>query len=319
MDYQLFICHASEDKEGFVRPLAESLKRHGVRVWYDEHSLGLGDSLRESIDHGLTNSTYGLVVLSAAFFKKRWAQRELNGLVAREMAEGRKIVWPIWLNIDSSTIVQYSPPLADVVGIQHGVDLESTVRAILDRLAWDDPFKIVSGRELIKILDRNGARAEWTLEKTIIVNRAPLHFLETRATADGTIIPVRSSPGVIEHERTEGGVKLVVTKFSPPIMPGMTVTNSITFDAIEMFRFRLAEGSVVPSLPYEFFDVEVELPEPNLPSRIDVYKKVSGRKVALPGLCVNSDRTRFSVRFIKPEVGFQHTLAWTWEVESPRD
>ena len=131
MDHQLFICHASEDKDAFVRPLAEALKRHGVRVWYDEHSLALGDSLRESIDQGLTSSTYGLVVLSPAFFKKRWAQRELNGLVAREMAEGRKIVWPIWLNIDSSMIVQHSPPLADVLAIQHGGDLENTVRAIL--------------------------------------------------------------------------------------------------------------------------------------------------------------------------------------------
>ena len=88
-DYDVFISHASEDKENFVRPLATKLINKGLRVWYDELSLSVGDSLRKSIDAGLTKSQYGLVVLSSAFFSKNWTQYELNGLVSREM-EGTK-------------------------------------------------------------------------------------------------------------------------------------------------------------------------------------------------------------------------------------
>jgi hypothetical protein len=40
-----FICHASEDKEEFVRPLAEALEKEYQRVWYDEYVLRLGDPL----------------------------------------------------------------------------------------------------------------------------------------------------------------------------------------------------------------------------------------------------------------------------------
>ena len=39
----VFVCHASQDKDGFVRPLAEALRRLGVTVWYDEFSLAIGD------------------------------------------------------------------------------------------------------------------------------------------------------------------------------------------------------------------------------------------------------------------------------------
>ena len=40
--YDIFISHASEDKDAIVRPLATILERLSVRVWYDEFSLQLG-------------------------------------------------------------------------------------------------------------------------------------------------------------------------------------------------------------------------------------------------------------------------------------
>lgn len=45
----MFISHASEDKEDFVRPLAETLQQLGVNVWYDEFTLKVGDSLRQKL------------------------------------------------------------------------------------------------------------------------------------------------------------------------------------------------------------------------------------------------------------------------------
>ena len=109
MLHNVFICHASEDKDDFVRPLAEILKTHHLDVWYDEFTLIVGDSLREAIDRGLANSKFGIVVLSPHFFRKRWPQRELNGLVAREIAEGRRVVLPVWHCIDRDAIIRHSP------------------------------------------------------------------------------------------------------------------------------------------------------------------------------------------------------------------
>ncbi|WP_442481378.1 TIR domain-containing protein [Aeoliella sp. SH292] len=112
VSFDLFISHASEDKDDFVRPLAEALSAAGLKVWYDEFSLSLGDSLRKSIDHGLANSRFGLVVLSSAFFAKNWTQYELNGMVSREM-EGEKVILPLWHKVTKNEVMRFSPTLVD--------------------------------------------------------------------------------------------------------------------------------------------------------------------------------------------------------------
>lgn len=115
-EYDFFISHATEDKENFVRPLAEKLKSLGLRIWYDEFQLKVGDSLRRSIDNGLRNSKYGIVVLSSSFFSKNWTQYELDGLVSKEM-NGIKVILPIWHKVMKDEVMQYSPTLADKVAL----------------------------------------------------------------------------------------------------------------------------------------------------------------------------------------------------------
>lgn len=58
--WDLFISHAVEDKKSFVEPLALALSRFGLKVWYDDYTLKIGDSLSRSIDEGLAHSKYGL-------------------------------------------------------------------------------------------------------------------------------------------------------------------------------------------------------------------------------------------------------------------
>ncbi|MGY3484442.1 hypothetical protein ACVW1C_002325 [Bradyrhizobium sp. USDA 4011] len=117
--WDIFISHASEDKDGFVRPLAHALQGVGVKVWYDELSLKLGDSLSRSIDKGLAQSRYGVVILSAAFMRKAWPEYELRGLVAREIG-GHSVILPIWFGVDHEDVLAFSPPLADKVAVKTG-------------------------------------------------------------------------------------------------------------------------------------------------------------------------------------------------------
>ncbi len=111
-EYDVFISHASEDKDEVVRPLAHSLKAGGLKVWYDEFALRIGDSLRRKIDKGLARSRFGVVVLSQSFFQKGWPNYELDGIVTRAVT-GEQIILPIWHNISKSEVIEYSPSLAD--------------------------------------------------------------------------------------------------------------------------------------------------------------------------------------------------------------
>jgi hypothetical protein len=130
MSWDAFICHASEDKENFVRPLANELRNKGLVIWYDEFTLQVGDSLRGSIDKGLAESGYGIVVLSPDFFRKRWPQQELNGLAAREIKE-RKVILPIWHNISLDEVASYSPMLADRIATRSSDGLPRVVGELL--------------------------------------------------------------------------------------------------------------------------------------------------------------------------------------------
>jgi hypothetical protein len=110
--YDVFISHASEDKEDVARPLAEALQVRGFSVWYDDFSLRMGDSLRRSIDRGVARSRFGVVILSPNFFRKNWTQYELDGLVTRTMADQQHIL-PIWHEVTKQEVIDYSPSLAD--------------------------------------------------------------------------------------------------------------------------------------------------------------------------------------------------------------
>lgn len=112
--FDVFISHASEDKDEVVRPLAQALRDQGLAVWYDEFELRIGDSLRRKIDSGLANSRFGIVVLSDAFFRKGWPNHELDGLVAMSVG-GEQAILPIWHKISKAEVVRYSPSLADRV------------------------------------------------------------------------------------------------------------------------------------------------------------------------------------------------------------
>ncbi len=119
--WDVFISYASEDRP-LAQELADALEEEGLKVWYDETVLKLGDSLRRSIDRGLAESRYGLVILSPAFFAKSWTQYELDGLVTRDLVT--KTILPVWHNVDRKLVARYSPTLADRVAVstEHGLD-----------------------------------------------------------------------------------------------------------------------------------------------------------------------------------------------------
>lgn len=119
-EYDVFISHSSADKDDFVRPLATELQNLGIKVWYDEFELKLGDSLRRSIDHGLINSRYGIVVLSSSFFKRDWTNYELDGFVNKEM-NGMKVILPIWHKVSKDEVQKFSLSLADKVALNSSI------------------------------------------------------------------------------------------------------------------------------------------------------------------------------------------------------
>jgi hypothetical protein len=132
-EYDVFISHASEDKE-FVKKLVDAIHKEGIKVWYDTREIVWGDDLRSTIDRGLSKSKYGIVVFSKYFLgKKKWTQYELNALFAREDL-GKKIVLPIWHNISRADLLEYGPAWADRVAKRSDKDSIEEIVSELKKL-----------------------------------------------------------------------------------------------------------------------------------------------------------------------------------------
>ena len=156
--YDVFISHASEDKDSLVRPLATLLEQLSVKVWYDEFSLKIGDSLSAAIDKGLQDSRYGLVILSKAFLTKRWTDYEYRSLITRQVA-GEKVLLPLWYGINTEEVRNYSLYLADIKALPISQDnLELVVPAIL-QVVRPDVWQEMRMRSVLHKLISKGTHA----------------------------------------------------------------------------------------------------------------------------------------------------------------
>lgn len=165
IEFDVFISHAYEDKDTFVRPLAEALIARNLRPWYDEFTLRPGDSLRRSIDHGLLTSQAGVVVLSPAFFGKRWTNYELDGLVQLAAGDPNQVAGagsggrliPVWHEVDADDVARYSPSLANLVALQSRDGVEVVAERIRAALRPAGSALLFAHAELTEL----GAPLNW--------------------------------------------------------------------------------------------------------------------------------------------------------------
>lgn len=258
MPWDAFISHASEDKEVFVRPLASALAENGLEVWYDDFELRVGDSLLESINRGLAESDYGIVILSPAFFEKQWPQRELAGLVARETGE-HKIILPVWHDIGVEEIRRRSPILADRKAARSESGLEQVVRDLLrviratpitvpgtraprveDKL-WEDPLAPLTLDNLMAYSRSKDNDFDWR-------SHSQIHYALLRRLCVNTMAQLREA---IEDEESRAAIAEMYARLldREPDWAGIFAHQPLVF--MEGFRgLAFVEQSILASAEY---------------------------------------------------------------------
>jgi hypothetical protein len=131
----LFICHASEDKPDFVRPLAQHLVKSGAIIFYDEFSIKLGDSLSTKINEGLTVSRNAVLVLSKYFFEKPWTNAELQAVFQRRLS-GEMRLLIVYHGVSHDEVRQRYPLLADIKAVNSSDGIHEVARQIFDAIEF---------------------------------------------------------------------------------------------------------------------------------------------------------------------------------------
>ena len=137
-DYDVFVSHATEDKESFSDEFVSILQqKFNLNVWYDAVSIKWGDSIRTEIDKGLKKSKFGVVILSRSYISKYWTNYELEGLFQRE-SNGGKLILPIWHNITKQEVQRFSPSLAGKMAMNTAIMTPDEIAEKLNELLSDE-------------------------------------------------------------------------------------------------------------------------------------------------------------------------------------
>ena len=81
--YDAFVSYSARDKTR-VRPVAEALRSAGLRVWFDEWSIGYGTEILLEVERGLTQARTLVQFLSVEALKSDWVTLERNSVMFRD-------------------------------------------------------------------------------------------------------------------------------------------------------------------------------------------------------------------------------------------
>lgn len=153
--WDAFVCYASEDRETVARPLATFLTDLGLRVWYDEMELRVGDRLRRKVDAGLARCRFGVVIFSESFFGKHYPESELDGLAQREQ-DGRDLILPVWHDVDVEVVRRHSLRFADRVALKWQDGIATVAAGLLEVIAPDLLQDVIErDQELTEYVDQS--------------------------------------------------------------------------------------------------------------------------------------------------------------------
>ena len=116
--YDVFISHANKDKLSYVNDLNKVIKQLGINVFYDTDVLSWGDDFKQVLLKGTAESEFAIIVISKNFFGREWTERELNEFLARQYANGQKIILPLLYGITVDELKSQYPTLGNIQAIK---------------------------------------------------------------------------------------------------------------------------------------------------------------------------------------------------------
>lgn len=136
--YDVFLCHAWDDRRETAKELNDALERVGVSVWFSENAVRLGSNLMREIDKGLSKSRAGLVLVTKSFIKRIKAEgvadKELSALLARDL------LVPIVHGVTYDDLREESPLLASRSELDTADDTMEEIATKISELVSTDAF-----------------------------------------------------------------------------------------------------------------------------------------------------------------------------------
>lgn len=261
--WSVFISHAHEDKESIARPLALALMRRGLSVWFDEFSLKPGDSLSQSIDQGLSQSRFGIVIISPNFLAKKWPQKEFSALHTKQLAGDQKVLIPLWHEIEAEEVRSHSSILADTVALKTSRPLPEIIDKILAEVHFSQGTANVTENVPTGIHGLDHALCGGFPRPSSVLIYGPKGIGKTTLALQIQIAAL---------DRGESGLYITYRETPPDIIRYMRRLGAPVADYVSMGKFKIFDNhsalhsiskkDIESSLPPELHKAIVRVPDP---------------------------------------------------------
>jgi len=104
--YSCFISYSGKDEE-FARRIHADLQDNGVRCWFAPHDMQSGKKLHEQIDMAIRIHERLLLILSPNSINSEWVKTEISKARKREIKEGKRVLFPILLNMSFDELKEW--------------------------------------------------------------------------------------------------------------------------------------------------------------------------------------------------------------------
>ncbi|MFU9135368.1 TIR domain-containing anti-phage reverse transcriptase [Erwinia tasmaniensis] len=135
--FEIFICHASEDKESMAKPIYESLTALKIHTFIDHVEIKWGDSLIEKINSALSKAKFVIAILSANSVEKKWPLKELHAVLAREINDGKVKLLTLVKEEDEELIQSSLPLLQDKLFMVYKNNPDELAKKVQERLKYN--------------------------------------------------------------------------------------------------------------------------------------------------------------------------------------
>lgn len=177
---QVFLSYAQDDKP-LARRLAEGLRAAGLRVWFDEWELAVGDSIVPRIEQAVATSDLLLVLISPRSVESRWVRTELSSFLAHELKDRAITLIPVLIED-----CEIPPVFADRQYLDLSEDFDKGLERLISQLRAvpDIDFSRLDGRTFEKLVGDLLLELGFSIQQTPLSRDSGFDFIASFSSRD---------------------------------------------------------------------------------------------------------------------------------------
>lgn len=185
--HRAFLSYASEETE-LASKLVQGFSSKGIKIWYAPIELKVGDKVLDSIERGMKESEYAILLISNNYLNKGWTKYEMDVLIRENIEKDRKIL-PIWHEVTKEQVEEKISGLAGIFALNSAIGAENLVGKLVEAMtnsapllgvipSWESPkWRFLEGRGEIRLQTESGpVTTLWELLIHTPDNGYPLYF-----------------------------------------------------------------------------------------------------------------------------------------------